>query len=56
MVGDESNGRALNQKVEDARRKVLDEGRPDAVAWQHGRGKMTARERIAKLCDGDSFQ
>ena len=56
MVGDKSNGRALNQKVEDARRKILDAGRPDAVAWQHGRGKMTARERIAKLCDGDSFQ
>ena len=54
-TGDESNGRALTQEIEDARRMVLDEGRPDAVARQHKYGKYTARERIARLCDGDSF-
>ena len=30
---------------------VLDEGRPDAVAKQHARGKLTARERITALVD-----
>ncbi|MDP6688034.1 MAG: carboxyl transferase domain-containing protein [Alphaproteobacteria bacterium] len=54
--GDEaSDGRARLREIEDARRKVLDEGRPDAVARQHKYGKYSARERITKLCDVDSF-
>ncbi|WP_051952566.1 acetyl-CoA carboxylase family protein [Xenophilus azovorans] len=32
-----------------------DEARPDAVAKQRARGALTARERIARLCDADSF-
>lgn len=34
---------------------VLDEGRPEAVARRHGRGKRTARENIAALADADTF-
>lgn len=37
------------------RHNLLDEGRPDAVAKQHGRGKMTARERLDALLDPDSM-
>ncbi len=34
------------------RRAALDDaGRPDAVAKQHARGRLTARERIARLAD-----
>lgn len=42
--------------VETARRRILDEGRPEAVEKQHGRGRLTARERIALLCDESSFR
>ena len=35
---------------------VVDAGRPEAVAKQHGRGKLTARERIAALVDEDTFR
>lgn len=34
----------------------LDAARPDAVERQHARGKLTARERIAHLCDDGSFR
>lgn len=34
---------------------TLDNARPEAVAKRHDRGKRTARENIADLCDGDSF-
>lgn len=37
------------------RRATLDEARPEAVAKQHSLGKWTARERLAALCDPDSF-
>ncbi|HWI42235.1 MAG TPA: carboxyl transferase domain-containing protein [Nocardioides sp.] len=40
---------------EQALRAVLDEGRPEQVAKQHARGKLTARERIALLTDEGSF-
>ena len=30
-------------------------GGPEKIARQHGRGRLTARERIAALCDQDSF-
>lgn len=40
------------------RRKMLAEamGGPEGIARQHGRGKLTARERIAILADPDSFR
>ncbi|TFD45976.1 ATP-grasp domain-containing protein [Cryobacterium frigoriphilum] len=34
---------------------VLDEARPDAIAKRHARGKRTARENVADLCDNGSF-
>lgn len=47
--------RALISTVESARLRILDEGRSEAIARQHQKGKMTARERIAYLCDPGSF-
>ncbi len=41
--------------IEEARRAITDVSRPDAVARQHKRAAYTARERIALLCDPDSF-
>jgi acetyl-CoA carboxylase carboxyltransferase component len=38
------------------RAAILDEGRPDAVAKQHGLGKLTARERIDRLVDDGTFR
>jgi acetyl-CoA carboxylase carboxyltransferase component len=35
---------------------VLDDARPEAVARQHALGKLTARERIARLLDDGSFR
>ena len=37
-----------------AQQDALDEARPEAVAGQHARGKLTARERIAALIDPGS--
>ena len=39
------------QALLEARRSLLDEARPDAVARQHKRGRMTVREVIAALAD-----
>jgi acetyl-CoA carboxylase carboxyltransferase component len=41
--------------VEARYREITDMARPDAVEYQHARGKLTARERIALLVDEDSF-
>ncbi|MDQ4118226.1 MAG: acyl-CoA carboxylase [Actinomycetota bacterium] len=38
------------------RAMVSDEGRPDAVDRQHSLGKLTARERIARLVDDGTFR
>ena len=43
------------QRVLDARRAILDEARPGAVARQHARGRLTAREALAALADAGSF-
>ena len=37
------------------RRRLTDEGRPEAAARRRQRGLRTARENIADLCDADSF-
>lgn len=42
--------------VERARSRGLDAARPDAVERQHGRGKLTARERVAAFADPGSFE
>ena len=43
------------QVVLDAQRALLDAARPEAVARQHARGRLTVREVIATLADADSF-
>lgn len=43
------------QAVLQARAARLDAQRPEAVARQHGRGRLTVREAIAALADADSF-
>lgn len=43
------------QQLLDARAATLDENRPAAVERQHGRGRWTARERVAALFDPDTF-
>jgi len=48
--------RDLTADLEAARQAVLDEGRPEAVAKRHGKGLMTARERVAALVDTGSFR
>lgn len=48
--------REMLEQVERQRRSVGDEGRPDAVARQRKRNKLTARERIARLCDSETFR
>ena len=50
------DSRKLLKYREDALSAVMDEGRPEAVAKQHGAGRLTARERIAALCDADSYR
>ena len=51
----------MNWKIETdeiARRRTLalEQGGADAVAKQHGKGKLTIRERISKLLDPSSFE
>ncbi|MBS1846692.1 MAG: biotin carboxylase [Actinobacteria bacterium] len=41
--------------LERARTRLTDEARPEAVAKIRARGRRTARENIADLCDPDSF-
>jgi acetyl-CoA carboxylase carboxyltransferase component len=48
--------RASLAQIAAARATVLDEGRPAAVERQHGRGRLTARERVAALFDPGSFR
>ena len=43
------------KRVLEARAARLDEARPQAVAQQRKRGRLTAREAIAKLADDDTF-
>lgn len=42
-------------ELNERRHGISDAGRPEAVAKQHARGKLTARERIAELVDTGSF-
>lgn len=45
----------MGKEIAEAKFAVLDAGRPQAVEKQHARGKMTARERVAFLCDPGTF-
>jgi len=42
-------------RVLERQRAILDEGRPEAVGKRHAKGKRTARENLAQLCDEGSF-
>ncbi|MDH3682644.1 MAG: hypothetical protein OEV40_22140, partial [Acidimicrobiia bacterium] len=42
-------------QIIDARARVRDEARPDAVAAVHAMGRLTARERIGELVDAGTF-
>jgi acetyl-CoA carboxylase carboxyltransferase component len=55
-TGNQRDFPQLIAELEQARERISDAGRQEAVARQHARGKMTARERIAKLCDPGSFR
>jgi acetyl-CoA carboxylase carboxyltransferase component len=46
---------AMTQDYLALKKAALDESRPEAVAAQHGRGRLTARERVDRLVDPDSF-
>jgi acetyl-CoA carboxylase carboxyltransferase component len=46
----------VNDPIADRRAAARLGGGQDRVDAQHGRGKLTARERIAQLIDPDSFQ
>lgn len=48
--------RELLDRLEEAKERYSDEGRPEAVEKQHESGKLTARERIEYLCDDGSFR
>ena len=58
MERPKGRGGRIREQLEDleARRAgALDENRPEAVARQRARGKLTARERIALLFDPGTF-
>src|SRR5438445_12011218 len=44
------------QELRDRREKYLKMGGEEAIAKQHGRHKLTARERIALLFDAGTFE
>ena len=48
---DDPSIEALLDAVREAKHAVTDEGRPEAVERQHAQGKLTARERVAYLCE-----
>jgi len=43
------------QQLRELREQALGAGREDAIARQHARGKLTARERVELLLDPGSF-
>ena len=45
----------LLEQLEMKKRKALGQGGPEKVRRQHARSRLTARERINKLLDQDSF-
>ncbi len=42
-------------ELAEARARLADAARPEAVAKVHGRGRRTARQNVADLCDAGSF-
>jgi methylmalonyl-CoA decarboxylase subunit alpha len=52
----EENNEILNKQLKDMREKLQEGGGADRIKAQHEKGKLTARERVLKLVDEDSFQ
>src|SRR5437870_1845428 len=51
---DEPNAmRALVERIRQEERRIAEDGGAKAVERQHEKGRLTARERVAKLCDVD---
>jgi propionyl-CoA carboxylase beta chain len=46
----------LISSIESARAGLMDDARPAAVERVHGRGRLSARERLDRLIDRDSFR
>ena len=44
------------REVEDERRRLLLGGGEEAIAKQHNEGKLTARERVERFLDPQTFQ
>src|SRR5438045_8478870 len=55
MSTNQNGSTADGSAVQQWRAAVEDAARPDAVAYQHDLGKLTARERIRALVDDGSF-
>lgn len=58
MVKNQENEPLLRKDLEelqDRRRYLLDENRPEAVERRHQKGLRTARENVEDLCDENSF-
>ena len=55
MPAHDRTGRDVLAEVEAARARLMDASRPDAVARVAKRGKLGARERIARLVDAGTF-
>ena len=56
MTTQDNDSRTLLAQIESARAALQDGARPAAIARQHERGKLTARERIDRLADPGSFR
>ena len=46
--------RSLSDEVRELEHRLRQGGGPDKIARQHKQGKLTARERVAKLCDPET--
>jgi propionyl-CoA carboxylase beta chain len=55
MSANQNGSTVDGSAVQEWRAAVDDAARPEAVAYQHDRGKLTARERIRALVDDGSF-
>lgn len=56
MTHREKSARDALAEIESARAELMDEARPHAVKKLRERGRLTARERIAKLVDAGTFE
>jgi propionyl-CoA carboxylase beta chain len=50
------NSKDLLERLEERNRRALEGGGPERIAKQHASGRLTARERIDRLLDPQSFE